>query len=156
MNEKHDDFGPFRGRDIDFEAQKFDPFPNYRLKSIAMNMIRRIVKPSKIDCLVANLEYIGSRKMGEIEEMDLPDSTVSFLTNEFAREWLKPGAEALLTTMPEIMLSLQRTDLIEGESPFSMPFLTESIHGDNTKVALLVSPQCFEKNPDFPDKVMLN
>ena len=94
--------------------------------------------------------------MANVEELELAESTLSFFTNEFPRYWLKKGSEALLTSVPEILVSMQDPKPIGGESPLSIPFLTESIRGDEGKVAILVAPQCFEKNPDFPDKQMLN
>ncbi|HAI61326.1 MAG TPA: hypothetical protein DCM19_05660, partial [Parasutterella excrementihominis] len=96
------------------------------------------------------------RKMANVEELELAESTLSFFTNEFPRYWLKKGSEALLTSVPEILVSMQDPKPVGGESPLSIPFLTESIRGDEGKVAILVAPQCFEKNPDFPDKQMLN
>ena len=151
-----DDFCSFKGKDIDFEDEKYDPFPVYRFKPVAMNMLKHCIVPSRLDNLVANLEYIGSRKMANVEELELAESTLSFFTNEFPRYWLKKGSEALLTSVPEILVSMQDPKPVGGESPLSIPFLTESIRGDEGKVAILVAPQCFEKNPDFPDKQMLN
>ena len=151
-----DDFCSFKGKDIDFEDEKYDPFPVYRFKPVAMNMLKHCIVPSRLDNLVENLEYIGSRKMANVEELELAESTLSFFTNEFPRYWLKKGSEALLTSVPEILVSMQDPKPVGGESPLSIPFLTESIRGDERKVAILVAPQCFEKNPDFPDKQMLN
>lgn len=151
-----DNFCSFKGKDIDFEDEKYDPFPVYRFKPVAMNMLKHCIVPSRLDNLVANLEYIGSRKMANVEELELAESTLSFFTNEFPRYWLKKGSEALLTSVPEILVSMQDPKPVGGESPLSIPFLTESIRGDEGKVAILVAPQCFEKNPDFPDKQMLN
>ena len=145
-----DDFCSFKGKDIDFEDEKYDPFPVYRFKPVAMNMLKHCIVPSRLDNLVANLEYIGSRKMANVEELELAESTLSFFTNEFPRYWLKKGSEALLTSVPEILVSMQDPKPVGGESPLSIPFLTESIRGDEGKVAILVAPQCFEKNPVFP------
>ena len=36
-----DDFCSFKGKDIDFEDEKYDPFPVYRFKPVAMNMPNR-------------------------------------------------------------------------------------------------------------------
>lgn len=36
-----DDFCSFKGKDIDFEDEKYDPFPVYRFKPVAMNMLSR-------------------------------------------------------------------------------------------------------------------
>ena len=60
-----DDFCSFKGKDIDFEDEKYDPFPVYRFKPVAMNMLKHCIVPSRLDNLVANLEYIGSRKNGQ-------------------------------------------------------------------------------------------
>lgn len=102
-----DDFCSFKGKDIDFEDEKYDPFPVYRFKPVAMNMLKHCIVPSRLDNLVANLEYIGSRKMANVEELELAESTLSFFTNEFPRYWLKKGSEALLTSVPEILVSMQ-------------------------------------------------
>ena len=66
-----DDFCSFKGKDIDFEDEKYDPFPVYRFKPVAMNMLKHCIVPSRLDNLVANLEYIGSRKMANVEELEL-------------------------------------------------------------------------------------
>ena len=72
-----DDFCSFKGKDIDFEDEKYDPFPVYRFKPVAMNMLKHCIVPSRLDNLVANLEYIGSRKMANVEELELAESTLS-------------------------------------------------------------------------------
>ena len=107
-----DDFCSFKGKDIDFEDEKYDPFPVYRFKPVAMNMLKHCIVPSRLDNLVANLEYIGSRKMANVEELELAESTLSFFTNEFPRYWLKKGSEALLTSVPEILVSIDRTSVV--------------------------------------------
>ena len=50
-----DDFCSFKGKDIDFEDEKYDPFPVYRFKPVAMNMLKHCIVPSRLDNLVANL-----------------------------------------------------------------------------------------------------
>ena len=49
-----------------------------------MNMLKHCIVPSRLDNLVANLEYIGSRKMANVEELELAESTLSFFTNEIS------------------------------------------------------------------------
>ena len=48
-----DDFCSFKGKDIDFEDEKYDPFPVYRFKPVAMNMLKHCIVPSRLDNLVA-------------------------------------------------------------------------------------------------------
>ena len=44
-----DDFCSFKGKDIDFEDEKYDPFPVYRFKPVAMNMLKHCIVPSRLD-----------------------------------------------------------------------------------------------------------
>ena len=77
-----DDFCSFKGKDIDFEDEKYDPFPVYRFKPVAMNMLKHCIVPSRLDNLVANLEYIGSRKMANVEELELAEFTAKYLQGD--------------------------------------------------------------------------
>lgn len=146
----------FRGKDIDFEDQKFDPFPSYRLKANAFQTLEQIIIPQKLPLMVANLEYIGSRKMADLDSMELIDTSMSFITNEFSRAWLAPGAEAYMTDVGELMHEFSSAASEHHPADVSRPFLVPSIHDDESKAAILVSPQCFERNPELPDIVMLN
>ena len=44
-----DDFCSFKGKDIDFEDEKYDPFPVYRFKPVAMNMLKHCIVPNRLD-----------------------------------------------------------------------------------------------------------
>lgn len=150
------DYKNFRGKDIDFEDQKFEPFPSYRLKANAFETLERLIVPQKLELMVANLEYIGSRKMADLDSLEAIENNMSFITNEFSRAWLAPGAEAYMTDVQELMQEFSKAVGGDTGADFSLPFLVPSIHDDDSKAAILVSPHCFEKNPDLPEIVMLN
>ena len=89
---------PVKGRPIDFSDKRSEPFTSYRLKEKCRVLILSYLKDEKAQQIIANLEYLGSRKLDEIHEHETGMGT-SFFSTEVEKMWVKPE---ILLPLPEV------------------------------------------------------
>ncbi|WP_289077762.1 hypothetical protein [uncultured Parasutterella sp.] len=136
---------PVKGRPIDFSDKRSEPFTSYRLKEKCRVLIFSYLKDEKAQQIIANLEYLGSRKLDEIHEHETGMGT-SFFSTEVEKMWVKPE---ILLPLPEVSEVLAGVAVKTGQG-FDLPIFAASPNGAGF-VAVLLSPDCFELNPEGPE-----
>ncbi len=123
-------------------------FRQYRLKPSCIEHLKQYIKPDKIDMIIANMEYYGSRVCEKLNSEE-QSAAFSFFDNEFDASWIKmPEGEELrdffecVQDDPEILTQ--------------HAILCRSLAGENDKVSLIISGVCFEEDQLFTDRVAIN
>lgn len=105
------------------------------------------IKPEKVGDLVAFLEYMGSRVIDEMTCREAGPNQYPFFDNEFDKEWLL-DANDCEESINEIIEQ-------NPERLFHEPVIISPVSGDPTKVSLVISPSCFEPDPEFMTQTRL-
>lgn len=136
---------PVRGKPIDFSKDRFLPFRNYRLKPNCRALIENHILKEKAPELLASLEYLGSRRIEDVLDQELGPAS-SFFTTEILSTWLNPVCIPDCEPLVDVIEQVQN----EPDLIIDMPIFAESPSGPIT-VTLLVSPDCFEIDPEGPE-----
>lgn len=134
---------------VKFDLTQFEStfFVPYKLKPNVRTRIAEIVKPDKVEHLIATLEYISSRVMDSVATEEREPNRFPFFDNEFDRDWLI--AEEYKEESIDQIAETDPTRL------FSEPVFTAPVSGNPSKVSLIISPNCFEQDLNFGEMIRL-
>ncbi len=126
-----------------------DGFTPYKLKDSCIEYLKLYIQPDKLDIIIANLEYYGSKSL-EIfsEEQDVHPNSYAFFDNEFAKDWASLPENEELLEFPDYFS--QGPDSVKTH-----PVLCKAISGDDSKVSVIISPECFEVDQLFDNRASI-
>lgn len=137
------------GKPIDLTEGKFRPFKNYRLTESTKAALENHFQEEKLSLLVATLEYLGSRKLEEINQRASLGG-LSLLSTQINKSWFLEGKEPDCLPLSEICNELSTHHFLVNNQPIFAKTTDES----NT-VSLLLSSECFEINTDGPEQQLI-
>ncbi|MCD8340291.1 MAG: hypothetical protein LUC43_08885 [Burkholderiales bacterium] len=110
--------------------------------------MRSFIHPDKLEALIANVEYYGSKNLQEFSQEETPSCAMAFFDNEFEKEWV---------CIPEDQELLEFPDYFEqnAETVKNYPVLCRALSGDDSKISVILSPECFEVDMLFSEKVTI-